>query len=160
MTGILQLCVRRVFAILLIAPALSLPPRGLAGQTSRKHQAAAPGWEFSSLVLDVANLSANESGSNIILIARLGEGESSRELNRRRLFNATTYLSIIKRSSIEVIQAEGEPVKEGLGRIEIYVNGRLFRFEDGSAGILLASTGKDLGVTEGPDSRFFPWIDE
>jgi hypothetical protein len=160
MTEVLQRCARRVFAILLIASACSLPPQGWAGQTSRKQLPAAPGWEFSSLILDMANLSAQQSGSNIILIARLGEGERSRELNRRRLFNATMYLSMIKRSNIEVIQAEGEPVKEGLGRIEIYVNGRLFRFEDGSAGILLASTGKDLGVTEGPDSRFFPWIDE
>jgi hypothetical protein len=149
-----------MWAFLIIVTACTLPIHGWAAQASREQLKTAPGWEFSSLILDMANLSARESGSNIILVARLGEGEISRELNRRRLFNATTYLSTIKRSNVEVIQAEGEPIKEGLGRIEVYVNGRLFRFEDGSAGILLASKGKDLSLTEGPDSRFFPWIDE
>ncbi|HEX8195926.1 MAG TPA: hypothetical protein VF571_07040 [Pyrinomonadaceae bacterium] len=59
-------------------------------------------------------------GKNIILIARLGDGENKTELNRRRLYNAKTYLTELwKRDPKTVIVAQGEQVK-GYGRIEVY----------------------------------------
>jgi len=59
------------------------------------------------------------------LIARLGNGETSRRFNHRRLHNARTYLSYTHGiSEKKLVMAEGERVR-GLGRIEVYVDGRL-----------------------------------
>jgi hypothetical protein len=77
----------------------------------------------------------------IILVARLGNGERSRELNRRRLYNVQTFLlretkrqllynvrsfpSKHKNISAEsIVATEGEKVS-GYGRVEIYVGGKL-----------------------------------
>lgn len=63
----------------------------------------------------------------IIAIARLGDGERSRELNRRRLHNVRVYLTEFdwQRAPQTVITAEGERVR-GYGRVELYVRGILF----------------------------------
>lgn len=62
----------------------------------------------------------------IIMIARLGHAEYSRRLNYRRLQVLSRYLEIVRAIPKQrIIKAEGEPV-EGLGRIEVYVDGRLF----------------------------------
>lgn len=68
---------------------------------------------------------AGEDGL-IIVIARLGDGERRRELNRRRLHNVRVYLTEFgwHRSPETLITAEGERVK-GYGRIELYVKGKL-----------------------------------
>ena len=61
----------------------------------------------------------------IIIIARLGEGESSRIYNRRRLHNISTYLNYIRKISKErIVTAEGERVT-GRGRVEVYADGKL-----------------------------------
>jgi hypothetical protein len=62
----------------------------------------------------------------IIAIARLGNGEHRRELNRRRLHNVLVYLTEFdwQRAPKTVIKAEGERVR-GFGRVELYVGGKL-----------------------------------
>lgn len=82
--------------------------------------------EFNSHILDNVHHLGGEKGL-IIVIARLGDGESRRALNRRRLQNVRAYLteSGWKRDPQTIILAEGERVK-GYGRIEFYIHGRLF----------------------------------
>lgn len=65
--------------------------------------------------------------TTIIAIARLGTGEQSRDLNRRRLHNIRVYLTELAwhRDPLTVVTAEGERVK-GYGRVELYVRGILF----------------------------------
>ncbi len=70
-------------------------------------------------------------GEGIILIARLGDGESSRSLSRRRLQVVRDYLPVnpgLNRQPIpdeNIITAYGKRVR-GRGRIEAYVRGKLF----------------------------------
>ena len=82
--------------------------------------------EYNSHVLDNVHHLGGEKGL-IIVIARLGDGESNRALNRRRLHNVRAYLteSGWKRGPQTIILAEGEKVK-GYGRIEFYIQGNLF----------------------------------
>lgn len=67
------------------------------------------------------------SDSTVIAIARLGNGERSRELNRRRLHNVRIYLTEFdwRRAPETIVTAQGDPVK-GHGRVELYVKGELF----------------------------------
>jgi hypothetical protein len=66
----------------------------------------------------------------MIVISRLGEDETKRHLNRRRLHNIriylTSYLTVAggRRRAETIILAEGERVK-GYGRLELYVGGKL-----------------------------------
>lgn len=60
----------------------------------------------------------------IIIIAKLGSGEKSREYNRRRLHNLRTYLTYIRKLPKEkIVTAEGERVS-GRGRLEVYLRGK------------------------------------
>ena len=67
------------------------------------------------------------SDGTIIAIARLGDGETNRDRNRRRLHNLRIYLTEFgwHRQPSTVITAEGESIR-GYGRIELYVRGVLF----------------------------------
>jgi hypothetical protein len=61
----------------------------------------------------------------IIMIARLGDGESARNLNRRRLRTARSHQEIVRAIPRErIVIAEGESVR-GSGRIEVYLDGKL-----------------------------------
>ena len=85
--------------------------------------------------------------SLIIAIARLGDGEDRRELNRRRLHNVRVFLANSgKRSPDTVVVAQGERVK-GYGQVELYVGGRLFD-------VIAVGTNGDLlvGLTCEPDN--------
>lgn len=62
-------------------------------------------------------------GAYLILIARLGTGESSRSLNQARLSGVEEYV-LRTGSDLKYVLAQGSRVK-GLGRIEIYVGGQL-----------------------------------
>lgn len=63
-------------------------------------------------------------GKVVIVIARLGKGERSQEINRRRLYTIRAYLSAMELPSQKIVMAEGERVS-GYGRIELYVGGEL-----------------------------------
>ena len=84
--------------------------------------------EFNILRLEAVAKIAKEAtaeGRKIIVLARLGNGERSRQLNRRRLYNVQTFLMRNQEISAEnIVVAEGEKT-QGYGRVEIYVGGRL-----------------------------------
>ncbi len=80
--------------------------------------------EHTKALLDYAAISAGKD-KTIILIARLGGGERSRQLNRLRLLIASGYVMDNRGVPKDrVITAEGERVR-GLGHVEIYVGGTL-----------------------------------
>jgi hypothetical protein len=80
--------------------------------------------EHTKALLDFAAISAG-TDKTIILIARLGTGERSRNLTRLRLRIAGGYLMENRGVPKDrVITAEGERVR-GLGHVEVYVGGRL-----------------------------------
>jgi hypothetical protein len=81
--------------------------------------------ETTMMLLDFVAIADRESGKDqsIIVIARLGSGERSRSLIRRRLVPLAEYLTR-RVSKDKIILAEGERVR-GLGQIELYVRGNL-----------------------------------
>src|SRR5918998_1576813 len=62
--------------------------------------------------------------SLVIAVARLGNGETSRELNRRRLYNLRVRWRVFGLPANRLIVAEGERVN-GYGRVELYISGKL-----------------------------------
>jgi len=98
-------------------------------------------------------IAAAAGGTVTILVARLGDSEQPREVNRRRLHNVRTFLTTYPDLNAKnVITAEGERVR-GFGRVEIYVGGKL-------VDVILAEKNKDLEVEccEG-DERYYPHKD-
>lgn len=62
----------------------------------------------------------------IIMIARVGNREPAHSLNRRRLRTVRDYLKFTRAISEQrIVTAEGEPMR-GLGRVEVYLDGKLF----------------------------------
>ena len=119
--------------------------------------------EFNPATLNAAHQVAEEKDL-IIFIARLGDGESRRELNRRRLHNVRTYLTselYWKRDLKTVIVAEGERVK-GYGRVEIYIKGILMDVIAAKRDrhILVGSCEPDEIRPKWADEIFYPFLDE
>lgn len=81
-------------------------------------EGAAANLDFA--VIDTKKL----EGAYLIIIARLGAGEVSRRLNRSRLAVAEEYV-LRRGSDLKYVLAQGERVK-GLGRLELYVGGKLY----------------------------------
>jgi hypothetical protein len=76
-------------------------------------------------LLDHAAITAG-GDKTITIIARLGAGESSRKLIRRRLNAPVNYLVENRGvSKSRIVTAEGERLRR-LGHVEIYVGGNLF----------------------------------
>ena len=102
------------------------------------HSTNAP-CEENSAWLDVLmhRLVEGNKPERVFVIARLGKGEKSSSLNKRRLHNARTYLmNRLKPESLVV--AEGERVDDE-GRVEFYVGSELVL-------ISLVQRGEDLCV--------------
>jgi hypothetical protein len=93
----------------------------------------------------------NNPGSLVIAIGRLGDGERSQELNRRRLENVLTALTKnLGLTKNGVIVASGQRAR-GYGRVEFYVGGKLID-------ALLIMPGKDLCVDCCDiDPRYYPY---
>ncbi len=88
-------------------------------------------------VLATMTLEQTKDIGVLVAVARLGDGERSREFNRRRLYNVREFLK--DRASIQaekIVVAEGEQVR-GLGRVEFYLGGKM-------VGRLLLARNKDL----------------
>ena len=76
------------------------------------------------LYLDLSASEASEDEDGyVIAVARLGDGERSPEINRRRLKFIRDY-SVNVRGWDRIVVASGERVK-GLGRVELYAGGKL-----------------------------------
>src|SRR5882724_271524 len=106
-------------------------PASIAQSGSRPTNAQTPYTILGTCEDNISALSnahhlAGEDGT-IIAIARLGDGDRSRELNRRRLHNVRIFLTEFgwHRAAETVITAEGEGVS-GYSRVELYVRGILF----------------------------------
>ena len=113
-------------------------------------------------ILNVAHLRARETDL-IIVIARLGDGETRRALNRRRLHNVRTYLTselFRKRDPKTVIVAQGERVK-GYGRIEIYLKGALFDYltVKRNGDLIVGTCEPDNLRPKLADEIFYPFLD-
>ena len=105
-----------------------------------------------SSILDMIISQARRSEGVVIIISRLGEGEISETLHRRRLHNAwvrlVCYSTPIPRE--KVVTAMGDRVK-GLGQVEFYYQGRL---------VYIAKLFKEQDFSVdccGQDSRYYPW---
>jgi hypothetical protein len=104
----------------------------LSAQQKFKSQAIMPSsqepmdWDSSASYLDFAVIDTRKlEGAYLIIIARLGAGETSRRLNQYRLSLVEEY--VLRRGhDLKYVLAEGSRVK-GLGQIELYVGGRLSR---------------------------------
>jgi hypothetical protein len=81
---------------------------------------------YQDFVINAALEKAKENGV-LIVIVRLGDGETSRELIRYRLYNLRLYFKErgSRLASEKIIFAEGERVK-GYGRVEYYLDGKLY----------------------------------
>jgi hypothetical protein len=80
--------------------------------------------EITSREIDRMSMEVKERRDRLFVIARLGTGETSRRLNRVRLYNTKQYLSGKSFDPQTTVFAEGERV-EGEGRIEFYLGGSL-----------------------------------
>lgn len=125
-------------ALIVIVPfALALLPNptfiptttGYCQTEQRKQPAIGRGedGEYNSLLMDAIINETRETGSLIIIISRLGTGDTRANLHRRRLHNAVTRLVEYATPMLrdKVVTAIGERVT-GKGKVEFYVNGRLF----------------------------------
>src|SRR6266446_10309489 len=81
------------------------------------------GCEINRLYVDDAGGRARKiAGSHVIVIGRLGDGERSSQLNRRRLEEVQRFLEQLV--SVKSVTAGGKRV-QGYGVVELYVGGRL-----------------------------------
>lgn len=105
--------------------------------------------EENSATIDSLGNILTKNNEILFIIARLGKGENSRELNRRRLYNVRTILrESWKLDTNRLVIAEGERVNAE-GRIEFYIGSKL-------TDIFLVKQGRDICVTCcGSDDRFY-----
>ena len=99
---------------------------------------------------NLANI-LRSNDERLFVVARLGKGENSRELNRRRLHNVRTYFKDgwPDTGAQRFVFAEGDRV-EGEGRVEFYIGSNLMQ-------ISLVKRGKDICVDccDYPDPRYY-----
>ena len=125
----LRLLKAKLSAILLVISASALIAHAQAVQNPQIYGApdglTGADCEGIMMRLDFIAISAEELGKDqkIIIIARLGSGESSRGLVAGRLRQVADYLNR-RVSRDRIITAEGERVR-GLGLLEFYVGGKL-----------------------------------
>lgn len=89
----------------------------------------------------------------LVLVARLGKGETNRRFNQRRLHNIRERIIARGIDPKKFIVAEGKKVS-GLGRVEVYAGGKLIE-------VFPVPRNRDVCVECcGPDDRFYPDRDE
>lgn len=94
---------------------------------TRLVQTTPGGCELNAAALDSVRNEALEKVREdgvVIVIARLGNDETSRVHNRRRLLAVKGYLSRYGLHAQRIVTAEGERVS-GYGRVELYIDGKL-----------------------------------
>jgi hypothetical protein len=114
-------------AFLVFIVCFALPSVAVAQATQRAEPwtVYAENNEDSKANLDLLAHSARND-KLIILIARLGQRETSRPLNSRRLQTASKFLEYVRAIERQrIVRAQGEPIRAA-GRIEAYIDGKLF----------------------------------
>lgn len=115
---------RRAILMCCLSVFFCVHPSLAAWSKVRGNQAKPNGCEVAMLYLDNSTSEAGkDSEGHIIAIARLGDGERSVRLDRRRLEFVRNYL-INRKGWNKLVTASGERVK-GYGRVELYVSGKL-----------------------------------
>jgi hypothetical protein len=99
---------------------------------------------------NLANM-LRSSDERLFVVARLGKGESSRELNRRRLYNVRAYFkeNWPNVDAQRFVFAEGDRIS-GEGRVEFYIGSHLMQ-------ISLVKRGRDICVDccDYPDPTYY-----
>ena len=124
---------------LLLALAIAKPAVVPAQEVLAPILGTAKKYEDAKARLDMLR---NEVGGEgvIILVARLGDGEKSRKVNRERLYNVWSYLHHAGQfPESRIVKAEGERAR-GRGRVDLYAKGKL----------MLVLTGRRNGDIVGP----------
>ena len=129
-----------------VVPAQSLPA---SVPVTRGNNSESNAAYLDSIRNDALGIDGTTIPGPVIVIARLGNGETSRRLVLRRLHNVAEYL----RRSLgpdRLIVAEGERVRD-VGRVEFYQGGKL-------VWVCLIARGKDMYVDccdKFP--QYYPW---
>jgi|SRR5215213_2380490 len=111
--------------LLLIASCVCVGQEKVESGSSSQRDTKPSNCEYNVSILTGAHRVAGDDGL-VIIIARLGSGETKRELIQRRLHNARTFLVVFgNRSPKTIVTAEGDRV-DGYGRVELYAGGKLF----------------------------------
>ncbi len=107
--------------------------------------------ESNAASLDNLVSGLRSSDERLFVVARLGAGERSRDLIRRRLYNVRAYFewSWPELDAKRFVFSEGDRVA-GEGRVEFYVGSRLLL-------ISLVERGRDICVAccDSPDLRYY-----
>ena len=113
-------------------------------------EANASACEVNAAAFDnLANI-LRSNNERLFVVARLGKGENSRDLNRRRLSNVRAYfMTNWKIDSARFLFAVG-PAVNGEGRVEFYVGSTLLL-------VSFVKPGKDICVDccDYPDRRYY-----
>lgn len=119
---------RRLFTLMLVivaAESISVPQDR---SSSEPFVQTAPGdCEVNAAALDSVRSEALKEvreDTVVIVIARLGDGETSRTHIRRRLVAVKNYLRKYGLPAQRIVAADGERIS-GYGRVELYVAGKL-----------------------------------
>jgi hypothetical protein len=143
----------RLFLLLVFASFLSLPVLTVAQERRYDYDEllnCERNLLYQSVVVNAALEQTKENGV-LIVILRLGDGETSRELMRQRLYNVREYFKERgnRLGSEKLIVAEGERTK-GYGRVEYYLDGKLYER------LLFPKNGYICHSCCGPDEGYYP----
>ena len=129
-TGLMKtiLCIAIVTVGALTTPTPRAKVRTAKDQEQNKSVQDLTQWpmecEGAAARLDFAVIDTKKiEGGYLIVVARLGDGELSTRLNQTRLTVIKEYI-LRRGSDLKYVLAQGARVK-GLGRVEVYVGGRL-----------------------------------
>jgi hypothetical protein len=120
--------IKHKFLISVLCIASVAPVTAQTSTSTQTHYLDGNNCESVKAYFDLIDIEAGDANGTdtIIIIARLGDGERSRRLNRRRLYLIRRYLNYIREIPEErLVTAEGERVA-GRARLEIYLKGKLF----------------------------------
>ena len=118
---------KRIYLLILILLAISISANAqISPAEITVVRANTNACELNAAMFDVLANILRDGDERLFVVARLGRGEVSRELNRRRLHNVRTYFKD-GWPNIDVgrfVFAEGDRI-EGEGRVEFYIGSRL-----------------------------------
>jgi hypothetical protein len=108
---------------LLLVLFLCVSPKSVAQIRGEYTPTRAHNCEGALAILDMTLIEGQkDKESRFIVSAHLGDSEGSQRLNRKRLRDVMSYFR--QKGESRVVLASGERVK-GLGRLELYVSGKL-----------------------------------
>ena len=143
---------RKILLLIFVALSINVPVNPQSKDTGPYVvEGNASACEVNAATFDNLAHMLRSTDERLFVVARLGKGESSRELSRRRLYNVRTYFKEgwPGIGDERFVFAEGDRV-EGAGRVEFYVGSKLMQ-------ISLVRRGGDICVDccDYPDPRYY-----